>query len=71
MGGEERLKYNIPQELIDLDFDYEEFENSDENIKFTPFYFAVFSDGSFETYDAVTEKKRHFLKKFLQTTRPF
>lgn len=65
MGGEERLKYNIPQELIDLDFDYEEFENLDESIKFTPFYLAVFLDGSFRTYDAVTEKEEMFFKEIL------
>ncbi|NMA64655.1 MAG: hypothetical protein GX957_00230 [Clostridiaceae bacterium] len=65
MVGEERLKYNIPQELIDLDFDYEEFESSDENIKFTPFYIAVFLDGSFRTYDAVTEKEDTFFREIL------
>jgi len=65
MGGEERLKYNIPQELIDLDFDYEEFENSEDNIKFTPFYLAVFNDGSFRTYDAVTEKEESFFRDIL------
>jgi len=65
MGGEERLKYNIPQELVDLDFDFTEFEDSADNIKFTPFYLAVFQDASFRTYDAVTEKEETFFKEIL------
>lgn len=65
MSGEERFRYNIPQELVDLDFDFAEFENSADNIKFTPFYLAVFQDTSFRTYDAVTEKEETFFKEIL------
>lgn len=65
LKGEERINYNIPQELIDIDFDYEEYERAADHVKFTPFYIALLKDGSFKTYNAVTLLEETFFKEIL------
>jgi hypothetical protein len=66
LKGEERIRYNIPQELIDIDFDYDEYEKATEHVQFTPFYIALYKDGSFKTFDAVTYQEESFFRSILE-----
>jgi len=66
LKGEERIRYNVPQELIDIDFDYDEYEKASEHVQFTPFYIAIFKDGSFKTFDAVTYQEETFFRSILE-----
>ena len=66
LKGEERIRYNIPQELIDIDFDYDEYEKAIEHVQFTPFYIALYKDGSFKTFDAVTYQEESFFRSILE-----
>lgn len=66
LKGDERIKYNIPQELIDIDFDYDEYEKATEHVQFTPFYIAFLKDGSFKTFDAVTYQEEFFFRNILE-----
>jgi len=66
LKGDERLRYNIPQELIDIDFDYDEYEKAAEHVQFTPFYIALMKDGSFKTFDAVTYQEEFFFRSILE-----
>ena len=63
MSGQQRLKYNIPQELINIKFDI----NAKEGFKslFTKYYFAVFENGSYAAYDVDTLEKSEFFNMFL------
>jgi len=65
LNGEERIKFNVPQELIDIDFDYEEYERAAEHVQFTPFYIALQKDGSFKTFDSVTHQEESFFRSIL------
>ncbi|NLX65153.1 MAG: hypothetical protein GX022_10365 [Clostridiaceae bacterium] len=66
LKGEERIRYNVPQELIDIDFDYDEYEKAAEHVQFTPFYIALYKDGSFKTFDAVTYQEESFFRSILE-----
>jgi len=67
LKGEERIRYNVPQELIDIDFDYDEYEKATEHVQFTPFYIALYKDGSFKTFDAVTYQEESFFRSILES----